>query len=209
MTGNNTLALARLKIHDAGDVAIAAASGTLVVSQSRIYSNAFGGISLMATNSFDIENNFIYRNGSDAQNLGGVAITVMNGGLSKFEFNTVVDNDAKSGGANVGGVACMPTGFAAPNNIIARNKLMSDATAAAANIIAAPCDFTGTAIATDVTALAFVSPDGPTTFDYHIGSASSAKDASIVPSNVTDDIDGDFRPQGPAKDLGADEYKAP
>ena len=30
---------------------------------------------------------------------------------------------------------------------------------------------------------------------------------STVPSTVDDDFDGQFRPLGPAKDVGADEFK--
>ena len=44
-------------------------------------------------------------------------------------------------------------------------------------------------------------------FDYHIGGTSSARDASTVPSTVDEDFDGQFRPLGPAKDVGADEFK--
>jgi hypothetical protein len=199
VAAGNTLALNRVKIHDCGDVAVTSA-GALTLSRSRIYSNTAGG--LVLSGAFQVSNNFIDHNGGDASNLGGVSIAMA--GQSSFEFNTVADNDAKSGGANVGGLACTTTGFHAPNNIIARNKLMSDTTAASANVNMGMCDFTGSIIQIDVTNLAFVDPD--TTFDYHIGSASTAKDASTVPSLITEDIDSQPRPYGPAKDVGADEY---
>lgn len=49
---------------------------------------------------------------------------------------------------------------------------------------------------------AFVDPDGG---DYHIGPASAAIDAGVN-AGVTDDIDGDARPQEGGYDIGADEY---
>lgn len=48
----------------------------------------------------------------------------------------------------------------------------------------------------------FVNPAGN---DYHIQSTSPAKDAG-VDAGVTDDVDGDTRPQGVGFDIGADEY---
>lgn len=198
----NKLALTRVSIHDCGMAALAVA-GSLTLSRSRVYSNPAGGISLANGSIFEITNNFIHHNGTDATAFGGVSIGTT--GQSTFEFNTVVDNDAKAGGANVGGVACVATGFRAPNNIIARNALMSDPSAPNANVKPPACDFSGSVIETDVANLAFVDPT--TTFDYHIGSASAAKDASTVPSLITEDYDSQLRPYGSAKDLGADEYQ--
>jgi hypothetical protein len=49
---------------------------------------------------------------------------------------------------------------------------------------------------------AFVNPDGG---DYHIGPDSAARNAGVN-AGVTDDIDGDIRPQGSGYDIGADEF---
>jgi hypothetical protein len=46
-------------------------------------------------------------------------------------------------------------------------------------------------------------------YDYHIMDSSKAIDMATTMSNVSNDFDGEFRPQGPQKDLGADEYRAP
>ncbi len=43
---------------------------------------------------------------------------------------------------------------------------------------------------------------------YHILSGSLAIDAG-VPSDITDDIDGEYRPSGPAADIGADKWSYP
>jgi len=201
VAGGNKLSLNRVKIHDCGMIAVTNA-GQLTVSRSKIYSNPAGGLGL--TGSFDVTNSVIVHNGGDGTAFGGVSIT--GAGQSTFEFNTVADNDAKGGGANVGGVLCTTSGFQAPNNIIARNTSMGDASAANANVAAnTPCDFTGTTIQTDVAGLAFVDPDN-TPFDYHIGSASTAKDTAGVLSLISQDFDSQARPYGPGKDRGADEY---
>jgi hypothetical protein len=50
---------------------------------------------------------------------------------------------------------------------------------------------------------AFVDPDDG---DYHIGSDSAARNAGVN-AGVTEDIDGDTRPQGSGYDIGADEFR--
>ncbi|MGD9001139.1 MAG: right-handed parallel beta-helix repeat-containing protein [Anaerolineae bacterium] len=50
---------------------------------------------------------------------------------------------------------------------------------------------------------AFVDPDGN---DYHIEVGSMARDAGVS-AGVTNDIDGDSRPQGSGYDIGADEFR--
>jgi len=50
---------------------------------------------------------------------------------------------------------------------------------------------------------AFLNPEGG---DYHVGSSSAAIDAAIA-TGVDRDVDGDWRPIGPAPDVGADEAR--
>ncbi len=197
VAGGSSLLLSRVKVHGSGDVAVVA-GGSLTITRSQIYANTSGGISIPDNTTFYLANNFIFNNGSAGAMVGGVAIGKSTG-QSTFEFNTVVGNDAKSGGE--GGVSCASTGFRAPNNIIAGNQLGGQAASLDANVGTTPtCDFTGSAIQNDLTSFDFDVPD------FHLELGSTAIDASTVPSLVTEDIDGQVRPNGSAKDLGADEY---
>jgi hypothetical protein len=56
----------------------------------------------------------------------------------------------------------------------------------------------------DVDGLAFESPDSAT-FSYKLTTGSSAIDFATTTSSIVIDHDGDSRPQGSAKDCGADE----
>jgi hypothetical protein len=57
-----------------------------------------------------------------------------------------------------------------------------------------------------VSGLNFVSPNGAP-FDYHITQNSSAIDQATTSPALAIDIDGDSRPQGKARDQGADEVQ--
>jgi hypothetical protein len=43
--------------------------------------------------------------------------------------------------------------------------------------------------------------------NFHLMNGSPCKDAADPASTIPDDIDGDMRPQGPRRDMGADEIK--
>ena len=186
--------------------AMSIVGGALTLSQSTINGNAGGGI-LVSNATFDISNNFIYRNGnSTTATVGGASLAPMASSASVFAFNTVVDNQIQNSGALAGGVFCDTSGFAAVNNIVVRNYVSNDANRANANT-SGICTFPSSAVAASVTGLSFVRPDD-NPYDYHLLAGSSAIDQATTASLVVVDADGDVRPQGAQKDIGADEYKA-
>jgi hypothetical protein len=199
------LTLTRVKIDENAGGGISATGGSLTVSQSTISGNQGGGISVTSGATFDISNNFIFRNGDpDSGTYGGISLDVATANGSTLEFNTIVDNRASAGTTRVGGVKCDITGFAAANNIIVRNSVGGSTSAGTAQTLGA-CTFPTSSVANDVSGLAFSSPDMEP-YNYRLTAGSSAIDQATTPSNVAIDVDGDVRPQGAQKDQGADEY---
>ncbi len=200
------LSLQRAKVTNNNGGGIVINGGVLTISQSTISGNAGGGISISSA-TFDITNNFIYRNGnSTGTTIGGVSFAVAAAGSNRFEFNTIVDNEISASTTSSGGVLCDIPGFAASNNIIARNFVNRMSAAANANTLG-QCTHPSSKMVADLGELKFLAPDMPP-FNYRVGAGSSAIDQATTPSPIVVDVDGDARPQGAQKDIGADEYKA-
>jgi hypothetical protein len=184
-------------------VGISASSGMLVVSQSIISSNNAGGISALGARTFNITNCFIFRNGNETTaNIGGVHLGGT-GDMSVFAFNTVVDNEIWNTGGSSGGVVCEIPGFVASNNIIVRNFVDNDPNRGDSNTFG-QCGHSTSTIASNVIGAYFVSPNS-VPHNYHLKRGSTAIDQATTPSTLAVDIDGDPRPQGNARDQGADE----
>lgn len=201
-----TLSLHRVKVTNNQGGGIVCNGGSLAVSQSVVSGNQGGGISVTGTGAtFDITNSFIYRNGNNTSaTFGGIDIGVTSPGASRLEFNTIVDNLATAGPLNAGGVLCSATSFAGANNIIARNLVGASTTDSNSQTLGA-CTYPTSVVASTVTSLAFVRADS-SPFDYHLTTGSSAIDQALTSSSIVTDYDGDVRPQGPQKDIGADEF---
>lgn len=133
------------------------------------------------TGLFMIRNNFVYRNGD-----AGIVVYGNTGTVA--EFNTVIDNAG-------GGMQCTSSGLSFPNNLVVRNGAGNTG----------GCTFPGSIIAADTTGLSFKSADAAP-YDYHITAGSIAIDQATI-STVMIDFDGDARPQGNGKDVGADEFR--
>lgn len=201
--GMPRLTLGRVKVTGNQGVGIASTGGTLTVSQSTVASNTGGGISVM-NGTFDVTNSFIYRNGDqDASTFGGMNLVFAVAAGNRFEFNTITDNRAV---ANSGGVVCNVPLFAAGNNILARNSLAGNPNATNAQELG-DCMYPSSRIQNDVEGLAFEKAEPPAPFNYKLRAGSTAIDQATTASTVVVDFEGDARPQGAQKDIGADEYK--
>lgn len=115
---------------------------------------------------------------------------------NKVEFNSIVDNAlAGSFGAGFDCNLMTPTTF--PNNIIARNRTAT---------IGTNCTYPGSIIVdADLAPLKFKQPD-TAPYDYHLTAGSIAIDMATV-STMDHDFDGDTRPMGAGRDVGADEAR--
>lgn len=205
--GAPKLTLTRVKVTANQGTGVTSSGGALTIAQSTVSTNQGGGISVTGTGTtFDITNNFIYRNGDpDNGTFGGVNLGIATAGSNRFEFNTVVDNRASAGPTRVGGVLCDIAAFTAANNIVARNTVGGSATVANAQTLG-NCTYPTSKVQQDMAGLALASPD-VTPYSYKLTANSSAQDQATTSSTITVDNDGDSRPQGPQKDIGADELK--
>ena len=204
-TGNTAkLTLQRVKLTNNTGGGISANGGTLTINQSTISGNTGGGLSV--TNAeFEIVNSLIVKNGSPSSSYGGVVLSQINTGTRRFEFNTIVQNQTTSG--ITPGVLCLAVGtmltltnaivydngtglqVEGPNCEWSYSDIGPMAVAGTGNLNSAP---------------QFVNPAQA---DFHLQSGSPAKDAADLEASLAIDIDGDPRPQGAARDMGADEIR--
>ncbi|MCW5808022.1 MAG: right-handed parallel beta-helix repeat-containing protein [Deltaproteobacteria bacterium] len=205
-TGNTaTVSLSRVTISNNTGGGISASAGTLTVSQSTISNNAGGGISI-SNSSFDITNSFIVGNGGAATAFGGVRLDQTNAGTRRFEFNTVSNNVGALGTST--GVVCtlVTQALTLSNNIVFDNQIGGGRS----QVGGVNCAWTFSDIGPDtVTGTGNINADplfvNVVQGNFHIQSASPAKNAADPAATLSVDFDGDARPQGGRRDMGADE----
>ena len=197
--GKSTARLVRMNIHGCPKTGLDAADGYIELSQSTVADNGDGIV--IGTATFSIVNDFIVHNGSTTAMHGGVDLGAINPACH-LEFNTIAHNQASATSLKGPAVTCPSlSNFPIPNNLIIANT--GPATGATLN-----CDASGSKTDPDPTAYQFTQiTTAP--YNYHLKTGSEAIDMALTPSLISDDVDGNFRPQGMQKDLGADEYLAP
>jgi hypothetical protein len=184
-----------------------AGSGKLILGRSTVSLNPQGGVVITGSaTKFDVTNNYIFRNGNKNDSLyGGIDINTISGTGCQLQFNTIVDNDTTTGGTKAGGVKCDITGFMAPNNIIARNKV-GDMAGLTNSQTLGVCSFTSSIVQPDMTGLLFKQADTQP-YDYKLTMGSTAAiDQAMGGAQLTEDNDGQKRPNGTFRDIGADEF---
>lgn len=224
-----TLTLREVTIQGNGGSGISGSGCQLVVSHSQLFNNQDSGIVASASDvtlvrsmvsgnqntgldlsgsSFDIEDNVIAKNGGP-NGLGGVFIvTIRSGSIARrvFGFNTVSQNSGPFGG--VSGVVCgedVNVPLAMTSNIVVNN-------AGPTQVSGGACVWTYSDIAPGpVSGTGNLSSDplfvDPVHNNFHLQLASPARDAADPAATLAVDIDGDTRPQGAGRDMGADEIK--
>jgi hypothetical protein len=200
---NVTLDRARLAANQGPGIAVS--GGTAVIARSLIVGNQVGGLVLESA-LFDLHNNFIVRNGNPTSLFGGMLISQVGArGLHALEFNTIAHNQATMG--STAGVICsvITTPLSFGNDIVFDN-------AAGTQVEGANCAWTYSDIGpVPVAGIGnFVSDPvftAPAQNNFHLQVASPLRDAADPAATLADDIDGEARPQGSGRDVGADEIK--
>jgi hypothetical protein len=189
---DSTTTLDQVEIYGCGrSGAIEMKGGVTIVTRSNLHDNPGGAIRSDMDADFAVTNNFIHHNGASvpAVDIGAKDVRPE----TRFEFNTLVDNQPAL--STVAALTCARA-TVTPNNIVARNGVLAGDVSG--------CDASGSLVTDDVAGLAFVDDAN---MNYHLTDTSIAKDMAPDGSSLGDDVDGEFRPQGPAKDYGADEYR--
>jgi hypothetical protein len=197
--------LERVKVTGNQAGGISASGGTLTIARSTISGNSGGGLSLSSAQ-YRLTNNMIVQNGSPLSSLGGVLISqITTAGTHVFEFNTVAQNVSTAG--ITPGVLCsvIATPLSFTNSIVFGNG-------SAAQVEGNNCTWSYSDIGPMMTAgIGNTSADpmfiNPTQSDFHLMSSSPAKDIADEAATLMDDFDGDPRPQGARRDMGADEIR--
>lgn len=196
------LTLLRVKLLNNSGNGVNVQGGKLTMSRTLVSGNTSGGAIISAA--FDITNSMFVANGSMTVTTGGLMLTPQ-GQANVFRFNTVANNVSSDPTVTVRGMNCAFP-FASASVIVANNQVAANCT----------FDYSLFPVGTAVTGTnkagnaEFKSTDAAnaTAPDYfRIGATSAAIDGGEPSSSVMTDIDGDSRPQGGIRDIGADEYK--
>ncbi|MEO8846259.1 MAG: right-handed parallel beta-helix repeat-containing protein [Kofleriaceae bacterium] len=170
--------------------------GTVTVERSTIAHNTSGGLSL-GTSTVHVRNVFVTDNGPTST-FGGLNLV---GSTGTVEFSTIVNNTGNNDG-NSRGVLCGAMNVTLDSVLLQGNSNSQTS--------GSGCTFEYSNFWPDTT---FPTGTGNVghmvTFksatDYHLVLNSPMKDIANPSSTVMDDIDGNSRPQGQIRDIGADE----
>ncbi len=174
--------------HNRDGVGLGDSTGT--IDRSVFIENVFSGVNLDG-GEYTVTNCIVARNGGRGIDFYSTSSS------NHIEFNTVVNNGLAAQITDSGFACNSAVPLAFPNNIIAGNLPNQGG--------GGMCTFPGSIIADSIDALKFKSPIAMP-YDFHLTTGSSAIDAAIQ-STMDHDFDGDARPQGAGRDVGADEFK--
>jgi hypothetical protein len=175
-------------------------AGTLTMDTSNLIGNAAGGVNAgPQAGSISVQNTWIVQNGGSASAIGGVALSGQ-AAFTLLSFDTIADNG--NDGSQPGGVACGNQGSAFTiDDTIFDNNGATDTTCASTY-----CEFDQVVVPAGTGNIG-----GDAAFenrgsgDYNLTSTSPARNHASPDATLDYDIYGDTRPQGPWKDIGADE----
>lgn len=187
-------------------IGISASGGSVSIQRSTISGNLGGGIDIGGAD-FDIVNNYIVNNGqADVSDFGGVTISNSNASSSqRLDFNTIARNHSRISVTTASGLICSTV-----TALVTKNNIIYDDTSPA-EPIRSDCEIRYSLIEADASVTGSNNlTDNPMFLDtnnanYHIQPSSPAVNAADPAATLDIDFDGDSRPMGSARDIGADE----
>jgi hypothetical protein len=209
-----TLTMLQSTVNTNTGFGVSVTSAAFTMSRSVVSLNTAGGI-VISGSQFDISNCLIVENGGATSPLGGIDISKIGigtpTGIHRLAFTTIAYNLGPPNVALNTGVNCTTIGtlLTFDSNIIYGNavngggqQLGGSTMCAASYSDVGPDAATGTGNINMPPMFANAAQG-----DFHLASSSPAKDVADPGATLLDDIDGDTRPQGPRRDMGADEIK--
>ncbi|HTM21971.1 MAG TPA: choice-of-anchor Q domain-containing protein, partial [Kofleriaceae bacterium] len=188
----------RAEIADNDDVGVEVGAGCdLHLDRSVVTRNAGGGVRV-AGDLYDIVNTVVTANGGAASTFGGVRLAPAGTvGTTRLELSTIAGNTTTSGAA---GVQCA--------SALAAGSLILWADSGGVEL-GPMCSVTYSDVQGGATGDGNLDADPLFTdsTDVHIASGSPCIDAADPAAAATVDIDGDLRPLGTGRDIGADEVE--
>ncbi len=220
MVNRGTLTVSRVLISEAGRNGLDNRGGTLTVLDSRVVLSASTGISsnnelhvercivfdntgtgIIANGSFTILNTIIASNGTmSGPSPGGVKLSPVVGDTTVFRFNTLSENDVAPGG--VTGIQCdaavmLESSIFADVDGLITTEYGGMCSARYSMFDAMPLSGMGNFAGNPM----FVNAST----DFHLAAGSPAIDKADPAATESLDVDGEARPAGMARDIGADE----
>lgn len=189
------LSMLRCLVTGVGGYGIEASHGDVSLDRTSITNSQLGGLNLSAT-TYHVKNSFLTHNGGTGP-IGGLYLSF---GSGTIEFSTIANNIGPAGTSK--GVSCSNTTGTFANVIVANNSnIQTDGT----GCTFAYSDFypTDANTPTGSNNMAMNPLLDPTS--YHLMTGSPMKDAADPNATLNIDWDGDGRPQGAGRDIGADE----
>jgi hypothetical protein len=184
-------------------VQVSGTNARVDLSGSILYLNQGGGVQAQNNAEYGIENNIMTLNGGAGSGFGGANIDSNAGNNVFFRFNTVARNQAAVPAA---GLRCNLFGAAASSNIFVGNAVEAVNCAVTFSLFDQTAMPSGNGNRSGDPGFVTIAAGNPFPAGYYrLSSATSPAVDNAEDLPVAIDIDGDDRPQGAARDIGADE----